>query len=73
MKDIKASNAFYKKLGFVDLHGCISHNWIIMKNGEYVIGSFQGILEKNTLAVNLWWDRNAQPLESFTDVRDLQR
>ena len=44
-----------------------------MKNGSHAIGLFQGMFEKNILTFNPGWDSNAQPLESFTDVRELQR
>ena len=73
VKDIAASRDFYKKLGFEDFGGDISQNWLIMKNGEHVIGLFQGMFDKNTLTFNPGWDQNAQKLESFTDVRELQR
>ncbi|MHA2302977.1 MAG: VOC family protein [Candidatus Thorarchaeota archaeon] len=73
VKDIKASHEFYKKLGFKGFHGNISQNWIIMKNGDHTIGLFQSMLEKNTLTFNPGWDQNASQLDSFTDVRKLQR
>ena len=44
-----------------------------MKNGAHAIGLFQGMFEKNTLTFNPGWDSNAHKLESFTDIRDLQR
>jgi hypothetical protein len=44
-----------------------------MKNGETVIGLFQGMFEKNILTFNPGWDGNANELDSFTDVRELQR
>jgi predicted enzyme related to lactoylglutathione lyase len=73
VKDIAASKAFYEKLGFKDFHGDIAQNWLIMKNGDHVIGLFQGMFEKNILTFNPGWDQNAQKLEAFTDVRELQR
>jgi catechol 2,3-dioxygenase-like lactoylglutathione lyase family enzyme len=73
VKDIQASKAFYEKLGFRVFHEDISQNWLIMKNGEYVIGIFQGLFEKNILTFNPGWDSNAQALDIFTDVRELQR
>ena len=73
VKDIKASKAFYEKLGFKVFMGDISQNWLILKNGEHVIGLFQGMLERNTLTFNPGWDNNAQKLDTFTDVRELQR
>lgn len=73
VKDIKASKAFYKKLGFQEFHGDITQNWLILKNGDHVIGLFQGMFDRNTLTFNPGWDQNAQPLDSFTDIRELQR
>lgn len=73
VKDIRASQAFYEKFGFEVFGGDITQNWLIMKNGEHVIGLFQGMFEKNILTFNPGWDQNAQKVEPFTDVRDLQR
>ena len=73
VKDIEVSKSFYEKLGFKTFHGDISQNWLIMKNGDHAIGLFQGMFEKNILTFNPGWDANAQALDSFTDVRELQR
>lgn len=73
VKDIEASRQFYEKLGFKAFAGDQSQNWLIMKNGEHVIGLFQGMFDKNILTFNPGWDRDAQPVAGFTDVRDLQR
>lgn len=73
VKDIDASRKFYEKLGFKQLGGDQSQNWLILKNGDHVIGLFQGMFEKNTLTFNPGWDQNANELGSFTDVRELQR
>jgi len=73
VKDIKASKAFYEKLGFKDFGGDIAQNWLILKNGECVIGLFQGMFDKNMLTFNPGWDGNAQSLDTFTDVRELQK
>ena len=73
VKDIEASKAFYEKLGFEAFHGDIAQNWLIMKNGDLVIGLFQGMFERNILTFNPGWDNNAQPVEPYTDVRELQR
>lgn len=73
VKDIAASAAFYEKLGFTSFGGDITQNWLILKNGETVIGLFQGMFEKNMLTFNPGWSQNAEALDSFTDVRDLQR
>jgi catechol 2,3-dioxygenase-like lactoylglutathione lyase family enzyme len=73
VKDIEASRAFYEKFGFREFHGDISQNWLIMKNGDTVIGLFQGMFDKNIMTFNPGWDSNAQKLDTFTDVRELQR
>ena len=73
VRDIVASAEFYEKLGFTKAGGDISQNWLILRNGESVIGLFQGMLEKNALTFNPGWNQNAQRLDSFTDVREIQR
>jgi len=73
VKDVKASKTFYEKLGFTVIEGDITQNWVVMKNGYCVIGLFQDMFDKNMLTFNPGWDQDAQPLESFTDIRDLQR
>jgi catechol 2,3-dioxygenase-like lactoylglutathione lyase family enzyme len=73
VKDIQASKAFYEMLGFTVVMGDISQNWLILKNGDHVIGLFQGMFEKNILTFNPGWDQSARPLDRFTDVRELQR
>lgn len=73
VKDLEASRAFYEKFGFKALGGDPSQHWLILKNGDHVIGLFQGMFEKNILTFNPGWDQNAQPLGRFTDVRELQR
>jgi lactoylglutathione lyase len=73
VKDIAASKAFYEKFGFQVSGGNIAQNWLIMKNSDHVIGLFQGMFEKNMLTFTPGWDQDAQKLEPFTDVRELQR
>jgi catechol 2,3-dioxygenase-like lactoylglutathione lyase family enzyme len=73
VKDIEASRAFYEKFGFSALMGDASKRWLILKNGNAVIGLFQGMFPKNTLTFNPGWDANAQPIDEFIDVRELQR
>jgi catechol 2,3-dioxygenase-like lactoylglutathione lyase family enzyme len=73
VKDIEASRRFYEAFGFKVFHGDASQKWLILKNGEHVIGLFQGMFEKNILTFNPGWDRNAQELPAFTDIRELQR
>lgn len=73
VKDIRTSKSFYENLGFQVFGGDESQNWLIMKNGSCTIGLFQGMFEKNILTFNPGWDENATKLDSFTDVRELQR
>ena len=73
VKDIEASKAFYEMFGFTVFGGDASQNWLILKNGDHTIGLFQGMFEENTLTFNPGWDSNASTLDTFTDVRDLQR
>jgi len=73
VKDIEASRSFYEKFGFKVFAGDASQNWLILKNGDHAIGLFQGMFEKNILTFNPGWDSNATQLDSFDDVRELQR
>jgi catechol 2,3-dioxygenase-like lactoylglutathione lyase family enzyme len=73
VKDIEASRSFYEKFGFTVVGGDASQNWLILRNGAHTIGLFQGMFERNILTFNPGWDSNADKLDSFTDVRDLQR
>jgi len=73
VKDLAVSRAFYQKLGFDDMGGVPDQNWLIMKNGDTVIGLFQGMFEDNIMTFNPGWDQSAQPLDTFTDIRDIQK
>lgn len=73
VKDLSASQAFYEKLGFEVFHGEASQGWLIMKSPSCVIGLFQGMFEQNILTFNPGWNDSAQPLDAFTDVREIQR
>ncbi|WP_345239242.1 VOC family protein [Pontibacillus salipaludis] len=73
VKDINKSKAFYETLGFDSLGGVPDQDWVIMKNGDCVIGLFQAMFEKNILTFNPGWDQDAKELDSFTDVRELQK
>lgn len=72
VKDLAKSKAFYEKLGFSKMEGDEEQNWLVLKNGSTVIGLFQGMFEKNMLTFNPGWDQGANPLERFTDIRQLQ-
>jgi len=73
VKDIAASLAFYEKLGFASFGGDLAQGWLILKNGNHVIGLFQGMFDKNMLTFNPGWDQNAEDVDQFTDVRELQK
>ena len=73
VKDIKASQQFYEHLGFTVFAGDIEKRYLIMRNEDTLIGLFQGMFENNILTFNPGWDNNAKPLESFDDVRAIQK
>jgi len=73
VKDIQLSKSFYEKLGFQVFGGDMSQNWLIMKNENCIIGLFQSMFEKNILTFNPGWNENAENLESFKDIRELQK
>ena len=73
VKDLTVSRTFYERLGFQVFAGEAEQGWLILKNGDAVIGLFQGMFGKNILTFNPGWDAYAQPLDDFTDVRELQK
>lgn len=73
VKDLEVSKSFYGKLGFQVFAGDAAQNWLIMKNGDTIIGLFQGMFERNIMTFNPGWDKNATKLDSFTDVCEIQR
>ena len=73
VKNINASKEFYEKLGFSVFAGEIDKNYLIMKNQTSVIGLFQGMFENNILTFNPGWDEDANKLNSYDDVRDIQK
>lgn len=73
VKDLAVSIEFYKHLGFEPFHGNPEQGWSVMKNGDHVIGLFQGMFDKNILTFNPGWDQAGGDLDSFTDIRDMQR
>jgi len=73
VKDLAISRDFYEKLGFESVGGDPQQNWLILRNGDHVIGLFQGMFEENILTFNPGWDQAGNNLDSFTDVRAIQR
>ena len=73
VKDLDASRTFYEALGFTVFHGEAAQGWLMLNHGSTVIGLFQGMFERNILTFNPGWDQGAQPVDPFTDVREIQR
>jgi len=73
VKDLSASRTFYEKLGFSMIAGDPERNYLIMRNGDHTIGLFHGMFEKNIMTFNPGWDKECNTLESYTDVRELQK
>ena len=73
VNDLEASKAFYEKLGFEVVGGDPSENWQILRNGIHTIGLFHGMFKGNILTFNPGWDAGGRPIDSFMDVRELQR
>ena len=72
VKNLSVSKEFYEKLGLEVFAGDAEQGWLIMKGPSCVVGLFQGMFERNILTFNPGWDSSAQPLDSFTDVREIQ-
>lgn len=73
VKDLAVSKAFYENLGFEQFAGDMKMNYLIMKNGNALIGLFHGMFEGNIMTFNPGWDESANKLESFDDIRDIQK
>src|SRR6476620_3555067 len=73
VKDLNASKAFYENLGFTVLAGDLKMNYLIMKNGNALIGIFHGMFENNILTFNPGWDEQGKNVEPFDDIRTIQR
>lgn len=73
VKDLTISKSFYEKLGFTVFAGGEDQRYLIMKNEKTLIGLFQGMFEGNMLTFNPGWDQEANSLDSFDDVRAIQK
>lgn len=73
VKDVKISKEFYEKLGFVVAGGSLEQHYLILKNGNALIGIFQGMFEGNMLTFNPGWDENKKNLKDWDDVRVIQK
>jgi catechol 2,3-dioxygenase-like lactoylglutathione lyase family enzyme len=73
VKDLQESKSFYEKLGFKKFGGDMEKNYLIMKNGDSLIGLFQGMFKDNILTFNPGWDSNAEKIECFDDIRTIEK
>lgn len=73
VKDIEKSFSFYQKLGFEKRSGDINQKWLVLKNGNSVIGLFQGMFEQNILTFVPGWDQDGNEVSQFTDIREIQK
>jgi catechol 2,3-dioxygenase-like lactoylglutathione lyase family enzyme len=73
VKDLNVSKQFYENLGFKVFGGSMQHNYLIMKNENTLIGLFQGMFSGNMLTFNPGWDENAKNIDSFDDIREIQK
>lgn len=74
VEDLGRSRAFYETLGFQVVGGAEEHRYLILQNGETVLGLFQGFFEGNILTFNPGWSGPHEEVEGdFTDVRELAR
>lgn len=73
VKDIAASRQFYEKLGFVPAAGNENEDWLVMKNGNALIGLFHDTQAGNVITFNPGWSQEADKLSLFTDIRQLQQ
>jgi predicted lactoylglutathione lyase len=73
VKDLQKSKDFYENLGFTQFAGSLEQNYLIMKNESTLIGLFQGMFEGNILTFNPGWDENAAELDSYDDIRAIQK
>ena len=72
VKDLAVSKAFYENLGFEVLGGGKEMNYFIMKNGNALVGLFQGMFEGNILTFNPGWNESGKNVDHFEDIRILQ-
>lgn len=73
VKDLSVSKTFYENLGFTVFGGSMEHRYLIMKNGNALVGLFQGMFTGNILTFNPGWDENATLVENFDDIREIQK
>lgn len=72
VKDLTASRAFYEALGFEAVGDYSEQGWMILKNGDHMIGLFQGMFEGNLMTFNPGWDQEANPVDPFVPAVDIR-
>ena len=72
VKNLERSIAFYETLGFTRFGGSDEHHYAIIKSGDTLIGLFEGMFEENILTFNPGWNQSAEPVDPFTDVREIK-
>jgi lactoylglutathione lyase len=72
VRDLAASRQFYEHLGFEIAGDFTDQGWMILRQGDTVLGLFHGMFEGNLLTFNPGWSQAAEPLDSFDDVRAIQ-
>lgn len=70
--DLQASREFYEKLGFAVSGGDAESHYLILANGEAIIGLFQGMFDRNILTFNPGLNNRMEQLDSYTDVRAIR-
>lgn len=70
--DLAKSKAFYEALGFEAFAGTEQHNYLIMKQGDTLIGLFQGMFDGAMLTFNPGWSQSATNVDPFDDVRAIK-
>lgn len=73
VKNLAKSRRFYATLGFEPIGGNEDENWLILKNGDHVIGLFEGMFDQNILTFVPGWDQHGNETDTFTDIREIQR
>ena len=71
--DLDASKRFYEALGFVVTGGSADDGYLILRNGEAMLGLFQGMFEGNILTFNPGLTGRMERVREFTDVREIER
>lgn len=74
VKDIKASKAFYEKLGFEPMEGVgsVEQKWILLKKDNVKIGLFEGMFDDNILTFNATDVRSIHAAVQEADLEVLQ-